>query len=51
MRRWLNSIGSQLALSQAATVLAALAAASLTTLAISRESVLQARESHQQKSR
>lgn len=46
MRRWLNSIGSQLALSQAATVLAALAAASLTTLAISRESVLQARESH-----
>lgn len=46
MPRWLNSIGSQLALSQAATVLAALAAASLTTLAISRESVLKARESH-----
>ena len=46
MPRRLNSIGSQLALSQAATVLAALAAASLTTLAISRESVLKARESH-----
>ena len=46
MPRWLNSIGSQLAFSQAATVLAALAAASLTTLAISRESVLKAREDH-----
>ncbi len=46
MRTWLNSIGSQLALSQVATVLAALGMATFTTLAASRDSLVKAREEH-----
>jgi signal transduction histidine kinase len=49
MPTWLNSIGSQLALSQVVTVLTALGMATLTTLATSRDSVVKAREAHLQR--